>query len=756
MKRVLRDRMSLFITLLLTNLLLFSTGVSIAGIKTWNGGTGTTLNWTTPGNWSPSGVPGAGDDIVFNTAGTLTFTTMPTGTVSYGSIAIQNGTVTFAGASACTITLGSVTADPDLEVFGAGNFTIGTNVNLTLGSDATARISGFFFVGSGSTFNTNGTNVVTSVYGTLQNLGTVNGAASKLIFEDGCVYRHSQNGGAIPTGTWNLNSFCILAGLVNTHPSNAVQAYGNLTYNSPGLTSNVTMPSGISVAQDFQIYNTGTARVLLAPGTLNVGRDVVFSTNPEALTIASTANTILNIGRDFSISGSANLDLCSGGAGIVGTVNVMGNLTSFGAITVTGGGKGQINFTGSTAQIFNESGAFVNNIGLGIDNTAGVTFSGNSITINDALTLTNGVLTIPAGNTLTIASGNTIGGSGFGTGKHINTQVSGATQAFVRIDNMAASAYTIPTGNGTYYLPVTLTPGNLSSFSIGVFTGITEEGTPNGTAFTAPKKQGVVDAVWTVNRNSGTLGVDMTLGWPTALEGASFTTYATNQIGIAHWDNPTWGNCVGTGDNTANTVTRTGVTVFSPFSVGKTPYVLPIKFSYVNAAKANGHNTVYWKAACSSQEVTFDVERSTDGRNFISLSSITASQARCAQPFDYIDNTASAGNIFYRIKSTEITGLITYSTIVKLAGLQHDMQLKAILPNPVSDIAQLNILAAQRDVVNLSIISMDGKLVQQSQVQLQAGSSIISLDVSGLQKGVYMIKGIFGNGESNTLQFIKQ
>ncbi|HMU11073.1 MAG TPA: T9SS type A sorting domain-containing protein [Ferruginibacter sp.] len=757
MKKFLPAKKSLIACILLTGLLLFTLVAGFAATKTWAGGTGPGKNWTTGGNWSGGTAPVAGDDIIFNTAGTITFSTMPAASISYNSLTIDLGSVvTVVGGSAITLTIGG-NPDVDFVISGGGSsFTLGANINLTLAANSSANISGDFFILTGRTYNTDASLAVTSVFGTINNQGTITStSAGKLLFQSGCAYIHNQNGGNLPTATWDINSFCNITGLTTTHPTGGNQAFGNLTYNCTGMTANVTMTNGVSVTNAFTVLNTGSARLLMTAGSFTVGGDLQIESN---FTISGTTDRTLTVTGNAFISGGGNLDLCSGNVGNVGTLNVGGNFTSFGAITETGNGRGQINFNGTAAaQTFNQSGAFVNVIGIGIDNTNGVTFSGASITLDHALTLTNGVLTIPAGNTLTIANGNVIGGTGFGTGKHINTQVSGATQAFVRIDNMAAGIpYVIPTGNGTSYLPATLTPADASSFTVGVFTGITENGAPNGVAFTALKKQGCVDAVWTINRNSGTLGTDMTLAWPAALEGSSFTTFNTNQIGIAHWDNPSWGNCVGTGNNTANTATRPGVTLFSPFSVGKTPYILPVKFSYVNAAKTNGSNTVYWKAACSSSEVIFGVERSTDGTNFSTINSIHASQARCAQPFDYIDNSGLSGNIFYRIRSVEATGVITYSTIVKISDQQQDMKLKAVLPNPVMQQAQLSIASPRKEVVNLVLVSMEGKMVQQTTVQLQAGTSIVSLDVANLQAGVYMIKGTFGNGKSNTVKFIKQ
>ena len=755
MKRFLPFQKSLTATGVFAILFSLITTGSLAATKTWSGGTGPGKSWTVAGNWTPAGVPAAGDDIVFNTTGTITFSTMPAST-AFGSLEISNGAVvTFANGAACTLTIGGGTPDPDLAINSSGSLTLSTNVNLAMAANGNGNISTDLFVNAGSSFTATASGVAVSVFGTINNQGTVSGTAGTLTFGGGGSYVHNQNGGTVPTANWNVASFCILSGITNAHPAGMSQTFGSLTYNS-AFSTDITMPVGVVIGQDFFVLNTGGNRLLLTAASLSVGRDMEVGAN---ITIANTVNRTLSVARDVFVSGGGNINFCSGGAGNVGTLDVGGNFTSFGAMISNGvGSKGLINFNGSTVQNFNQSGAFINTIDITINNTAGstgVTFA-NSVTLNGALTMTNGILTIPVNQTLTIANGNPIGGTGSST-TFINTDASGANQGFVRIDNMAAGAYSIPTGNGTSYLPITLTPSTTSSFTVAVFTGITENGLPNGTAFTALKKQGVVDAVYTINRNSGTLGVDMTLGWPTALEGSSFTTFTTNQIGISHWDNPTWGNCVGTGDNSANTATRSGVTVFSPFSVGKTPYVLPVKFSYVNAAKANSYNTVSWKASCSSQEVTFSVERSSDGSNFTPINSITATQARCAEPFSYTDQAALSGNVFYRIKSVEVTGVVTYSNIVKLTSDVADMKLKSITPNPVVNQAQLSIVTPKKDVVTIAVVSMEGKILQRISIQLQSGTTIVNLDMSNLQPGVYMIRGNFqSNGNANTLRFVKQ
>jgi hypothetical protein len=762
MKKMLLKHKTLATIIMIASLLTLNTTTAFAVLKTWNGGTGAGLNWTTGANWLPIGAPAAADDVLFNTAGAITFSTMPA-SGSYASLEVSNGAVvTFVGGAACTLTLGSVGADPDFLVAGGGSsLTLGTNVSIILAANATANISGDFFVGTGRIFDATAAGVVTSVFGTIDNAGTVNGTLSTLTFQSGCAYIHNQDGGTIPTATWNATSLCSITGLIALHPAGGNQAFGNLTYNCPGMNTNLTMVNGVSVANDFTISNTGSARLLMTNGSFTVGRDMDIQAN---FTVSGTTDRTLTIVRDLAISGGGNLDLCSGAGGNIGTLSIGGNLTSFGAITETGGGTGAINFNGSTAQNFNQSGALVNDVNVNINNSAGVIVT-TSTTLPGSLTLTNGILSIPAPNTLTIANGSVIGGTGFGATKHIATGVTGATQGFLRVDNFAVSTpYLFPVGTGSIYLPVTLNSANTlanNTFSVAAFNGVTTNGLPNGTAYTAPQKDKIVDAVFTVNYNgtgspTAPSAVTMTLGWDASLEGTSFSVFTPSQIGIAHWDNPNWGACSGTGDNSANTATRTGVTLFSPFAVGGTPNVLPIKFNYLNASKGNGYNILNWKAECTGAELSYVIERSSDGRNFAAINTIAANPVTCNQPFSYNDNTVLSGTVFYRIKVINTDGISINSGIVKVGAQAVDMRIGGILPNPVSNTAQLNIIIAKKDKVELTIISPEGKVVYKNMLQLQAGTSIVPLEIANLSKGTYILRGVFGDGQISHIKFVKQ
>jgi hypothetical protein len=528
---------------------------------------------------------------------------------------------------------------------------------------------------------------------------------------------------------------------------------------------NVTADAGSTGSASITFSGAGLLKV---SGTIFTNAMSTFTQSTGTVEYNGAAQTI----GDFTYN---NLTLSGSGAKTIPTATtVNGKLSLQGTATATGtaptyGAASTLEYAGSAAQTataieFPAAGGPFN---LTLNNAAGATI-GFARTIAGTVTLTSGILSIAAPNTLTLSTSTAIAGGPFSATKHINTQVSGATQGFLRVNAIAQNAaYLFPVGNGTYYLPTTVTPTSATvadnTYSVGVFKGATQNALPNGTPITSTTN--IVDAVYTVNYNgAGTptaVATTLNLGWPASLEGAGFVPLTNFQIGISHFGGGLWGTYQQTSANhtAPSTVTLSGITSFSPFSVGKlgpAGTTLPIKVAYFNAAKGNGFNTLNWSAETSSPEVTFNIERSSDGVNFSTINSIVASQQRTSTPFDYTDNSITSGTVYYRIKIVEMNGKVSYTSVIRLATATNDIKLVGVLPNPVTNIAQLNIVSTKKDVVQLWVVSMEGKLVQRSTVQLQSGSSNINLDVTNLQTGMYTIKGTFSDGQTSSVKFVKQ
>ena len=760
-------------------------------------------------------------NVTVNIGGTLTGTGNGGHTLLIGGNVTNNGTftdnataidrVTFNGAANQTVSGAGTTmnfnlitvnntgaANNNIVEVSSTNFAVPTNfLTLTAGIfkvSGSFTLSNTFFTPASYTIaagaglwlnNANATviaqNGAVTLNGSLRvsagtyNVGTTN---NSLIWGNNSVF--TMDGGAVNVAarfapatatstsviTFNMSGGTLTTSMGSSNPPNASGTIASFDIPATGLTSSFTMSGGTIVMQkassgvDYRMSTPGT--VAITGGTVQFGN--ASTTGSPAFDIGAAAGALnslpaLTVNATGTPSVIINTDASIKGDITVGTGTSLSTVTQLttinGTVLQTISGAGTSTFSGLT-----------------INNTAGVALNKNA-TVNAALTLTNGLLSVATTDTLIIPNGNVIGGTGFSATKHIATLVNTITGArgFVRVSNIASnSVYLFPVGDGTNYLPATLTLSAATamannSFSVCAFNGITADGTPNGTPFSAAQKAKVVDAVWTINYNGpGTPtqspgNTSLLLGWPSTLEGASFSTNPNPLIGIAHFDGPLWGTAVGSGDNVANTATRTNVTTFSPFAVGTINAggaPLAIKVNYFNAAKGNGVNTLNWAAACSSTEATFEIERSSDGVSFTTINSITATQARCAQPFSYDDNSNVSALAYYRIKAIDYNGKISYTLIIKVGSQVKDMRLAGLLPNPVSNTAQLSITTAKKDKVELSIVSLEGKVVYRNTVQLQNGTSIVNLEISNLSKGTYVVRGVFSDGQTNSIKFVKQ
>lgn len=436
-------------------LLMFVTSVVNAATKTWNGGTGAALNWTTPANWLPVGAPVAADDIVFSTAGVLTFTTGPGANFAFNSLTISSGTVTLIGTGGSrTFTLGG-NAGTDFTVASGASLTLSTNLSITMAASATADISGTLTVNAGRTFNTDAASVVSTVTGSIVNSGTVTcTSAAKLPMNSGSTYQHSQDGGTIPTATWNANSTCNITGYVNTDISGLTsQTFGHFIWNNSGQTNNMTSPSaGLVFAGNLTIQNTSTFQFRFGqPGNNTIGGNFIMSGGNVRIS-SNTARTV-DVTGNVDIS-SGTLTMTDGNQ--IGTLNVAGNFShTGGTITESGSASGAIVFNGGT-QVFTSGGTVSNTINYTVN-------SGSTLQMAATSTVVSGnSFTLSSGATLDITSTAGITSSG-GTGNIQTTTRSYNTGANYRYVGTGGAQVT---GNG---LPATinsLTINNASGVSL--------------------------------------------------------------------------------------------------------------------------------------------------------------------------------------------------------------------------------------------------------------------------------------------------
>ncbi|MEQ1798425.1 MAG: T9SS type A sorting domain-containing protein [Lacibacter sp.] len=389
-------------------------------------------------------------------------------------------------------------------------------------------------------------------------------------------------------------------------------------------------------------------------------------------------------------------------------------------------------------------------------NAAGLSLSGD-VTVSNTLALSsasNGKISIGANN-LTIGSGGSI--TGANSSRYIVTSPTSVTNGRLRQNNLAASARVFPIGTTSNYLPATVTPSSSGSdFSISVFRGTTINGDPAGTAFGSRVHQ--ADAIWQIDRASGSSNAHIRLDWATnSIEGSTFTGLANSAIGIWRFTGSNWllipSPTVLSIDNSAN-YAATASTAMSSFGTAGTGYpylvgnvsVLPSALKSFSASKANSGNQLTWEVENADQFQLFELQESKNGIDFTNKTSVAPGSA---SRYSYLDAGSFTATKYYRLKLTDRQRNVSYSHVVSIGG-KKDTKI-VLLQNPVQH--QLNFRHPEAVNAQYSVVDLSGRIMMQGVVSKHA--VISSVNTSTLNNGAYVLRFTDG-GENYSQTFIKQ
>jgi hypothetical protein len=554
-----------------------------------------------------------------------------------------------------------------------------------------------------------------------------------LVIEDG-VLEGGQNNG-------NYTQKIIINGSYNQSGGNFTRSNNNaniMQIEFNGANSNFTKTGG-TITNTYMNWVVNASQKLTLNNSFEVATSRTFTVNG---TLVCDTNQVTGTGAFIQAS-----------TGTISTANISG---VDGSIQVTGTqiytSGGSYEFHAATTTPFPAALASVTAGSVVVD--ANVSFNKN-VSVTNTLNLATGKLTIPTSLELTVASGSTITGSGFGVTKHIVTQVNTSTGAMgmLRVTSLTGTA-TFPIGNGTYYLPATLTTVSAFSFNMCVFQGLTKNGTPNGIAFTTSQKAYAVDAVWIVNKNSGSGTVTIKLLWPSTLQGSKFPTLTNSDIGIAHYGTY-WESPLGSGDHVQKTVTRTGIVTFSPFGIGKVGIPLPLNFGDLKIYKNNDDLHVNWSTYDEVNVDHFEIERSQNGHEFVKAGNVNAKGNGIGgrTDYDWIDPSPFSGTSFYRVKEIDIDGESKYSSVVRISIGEDNSKLN-LFPNPVVDKRVSVQVRIDKGLYNVTVTNLDGRNIYNETLNHSGG--IISQNIklpSTTSSGMYLLM-IRGSGVNLFKQFV--
>ena len=179
--------------------------------------------------------------------------------------------------------------------------------------------------------------------------------------------------------------------------------------------------------------------------------------------------------------------------------------------------------------------------------------------------------------------------------------------------------------------------------------------------------------------------------------------------------------------------------------------------SNFSANPTNSNNRISWTIASNQSISSFEVEKSTNGKDFKTIAVLIATEKFTTENYTYADTAISSDKIMYRlrilIKSSQND---FYSRIILV---QSKMKLDGnirIMENPVRDKLYFNYNSTKVQEADIKIYSLTGKVLFNQKISGFKGNNLITIPLSsGFVPGMYVLE-VNTDIINQTLKFVKQ
>jgi hypothetical protein len=160
---------------------------------------------------------------------------------------------------------------------------------------------------------------------------------------------------------------------------------------------------------------------------------------------------------------------------------------------------------------------------------------------------------------------------------------------------------------------------------------------------------------------------------------------------------------------------------------------------------------VSWQTASEYNSNYFQLETSLDGLNWEIAETLPA--AGFSQElinYSFVDQDAARKEKYYRLKQVDFNGEYEMYGSLK-ADCALESSEVSLYPNPCESLVTLSFSSQIPTKINYTLISPEGKVLENKQMSIQSGITVYTLDVSEYQSGMYMLQF-----EINEKRFIKK
>lgn len=166
--------------------------------------------------------------------------------------------------------------------------------------------------------------------------------------------------------------------------------------------------------------------------------------------------------------------------------------------------------------------------------------------------------------------------------------------------------------------------------------------------------------------------------------------------------------------------------------------ILPVRLKSFSAVKKNGGVQLQWNAEVESNLAGYTIERSYDGSQFSTVTTVASNNSVIPVSYDYTDAGVSGNVVYYRIAMNELDGKATFSRIIKVVS-GGTINTLTVYPNPVrGGVVSFITPDMAKGNYSIKVFNSNAQVVYQMKYNHNGGSLSQQLQLpSSLKPGLY-------------------
>ena len=196
------------------------------------------------------------------------------------------------------------------------------------------------------------------------------------------------------------------------------------------------------------------------------------------------------------------------------------------------------------------------------------------------------------------------------------------------------------------------------------------------------------------------------------------------------------------------------------FSITTQSLTAQLDLAFISNFSANSTtsgNRLTWTIASNQSVSSFEVEKSTNGKDFKTIAVLVATEKFTSENYSYADTAISTDKIMYRLRILARSSQNDfYSRIILVKSKTNLDDNIRIIENPVRDKLFFNYNSVKVQEANVKIYSLTGKILINQKISSFKGNNLITIPLSsGFAPGIYVLE-INTDILNQTAKFVKQ